>query len=118
MEGDHDREVDGRAAGDRRTAVRSGRDRGPTARDRRENGAWRRWFEENGVDPLRLTYEELVADPTATARRVLELVGVDVPTGFAGAPGTEQQADAVNEEWIRRYRELVGRSGSQAASTT
>ncbi len=84
----------------------------------RENGAWRRWFEENGVDPLRLTYEELVADPTATARRVLELVGVDVPTGFAGAPGTEQQADAVNEEWIRRYRELVGRSGSQAASTT
>jgi LPS sulfotransferase NodH len=80
--------------------------------------AWRRWFEQNGVEPLRVTYEQLVADPTMTARRVLEHVGVAVPAGFVVTPATERQADAVNEDWIRRYRELESRSGSQAASTT
>ncbi len=81
--------------------------------------AWRLWFEANRIEPLRLTYEELAADPTGTARRVLTFIGVDVPEGFAVAPGTEQQADAVNEDWIRRYRELAGpRPGSHDASTT
>ena len=74
---------------------------------------WRRWFEANGVEPLHLTYEELAADPTAAARRVLGLLGVAVPHDFAVAPGTEKQADAVNEDWVRRYRE-----GSSAASPT
>jgi LPS sulfotransferase NodH len=69
--------------------------------------AWRRWFEANGIEPLRLTYEELAADPTGAARRVLAFIGVEVPAGFAVTPGTEQQADAVNEDWIRRYRRLA-----------
>jgi LPS sulfotransferase NodH len=72
-----------------------------------QTDAWRRWFEENGIEPLRLTYEELAADPTATARRVLGFVGVDVPADLAVEPRTERQADAVNEEWVRRYRELA-----------
>jgi trehalose 2-sulfotransferase len=82
------------------------------------NRAWRRWFETNGVEPFRLTYEQLVSDPSGEARRILEFVGVDVPAGFAIAPRTEVQADALNREWIERYRELESRSGSQAASTT
>jgi LPS sulfotransferase NodH len=67
--------------------------------------AWRRWFETNGIEPLRVTYERLAADPTAVARSVLDSLGVAVPADFAVIPGTEQQADAVNEDWIRRYRE-------------
>lgn len=70
--------------------------------------AWRRWFESNRIEPLRVTYEQLAADPTATARRVLAFVGVDVPAGLAVAPRTERQADAVNADWIRRYRDLAG----------
>ena len=77
------------------------------------NDAWRGWFEANGVEPLRVTYEELAADPAAGARRVLEFVGVDVPADIHVEPRTERQSDSVNEEWIRRYR-----SGSQADSTT
>jgi LPS sulfotransferase NodH len=69
--------------------------------------AWRRWFDANGIEPLRLTYEELAADPAGTARRVLTFVGVDVPADLAVVSRTEQQADAVNEDWIRRYRELT-----------
>jgi LPS sulfotransferase NodH len=81
--------------------------------------AWRRWFETLGIEPLRLTYEELAADPAGTARRVLEFVGVDVPADLAVAPRTEQQADAVNEDWVRRYRGLAGpRSGFGGPPTT
>jgi LPS sulfotransferase NodH len=79
------------------------------------NEAWRRWFEANGVEPLRVTYEELAADPATSARRVLEHVGVDVPPDLGVEPRTERQADAVNAEWIRRYRELS--SGSEESST-
>jgi len=41
---------------------------------------------------------------------VLALVGADVPGDLPIAAVTERQADAVNEDWIRRYREL-GRPG-------
>jgi trehalose 2-sulfotransferase len=83
---------------------------GITGRARRigdHNQAWRRWFEANGVEPLHVTYEELAADPARTARRVLGHVGVDVSDNLHVEPRTERQADAVNDEWIRRYRELT-----------
>ncbi|HST24914.1 MAG TPA: Stf0 family sulfotransferase [Gaiellaceae bacterium] len=72
------------------------------------NEAWERWFDANGVEPLRLTYEQLVADTTGEARRVLEHIGVAAPAGFRVEPVTERQADAVNEDWLRRYREVAG----------
>jgi LPS sulfotransferase NodH len=88
--------------------------------------AWRGWFAANGVEPLPVTYERLAADPSAEARRVLAFLGVEVPPDLQIAAVTERQADAVNEDWIRRYRESgthSGRppgpgSGSQDASTT
>lgn len=84
---------------------------GITGRMRRigeHNEAWRRWFGANGLEPLHVTYEELAADPAGRARRVLEHVGVDVPADLHVEPRTERQSDAVNEDWIRRYRELTG----------
>lgn len=66
---------------------------------------WERWFEANHVEPLRLTYEQLAAEPAVQARRVLEFVGVDVPEGFGVVPRTQVHSDAVNQEWIRRYRD-------------
>jgi LPS sulfotransferase NodH len=80
--------------------------------------AWQRWFDANGIEPLAVTYERLAADPTREARRVLEFVGVEVPADFTVVPRTEVHANAVNSEWIERYRELESRSGSQPASTT
>ncbi len=53
-----------------------------------------------------MTYEELAADPAAWTRRVLEFAGVDVPADLHIEPRTQRQGDAVNAEWIRRYREL------------
>jgi LPS sulfotransferase NodH len=68
---------------------------------------WRRWFAANDVRPLELSYERVAADPTAAVREALAHVGVAVPAGLAIEPQTERQSDEVNEEWIRRYRELA-----------
>lgn len=67
---------------------------------------WGRWFDANGLEPLELTYEQLVADPAAVVGRTLEFLGLDLPVGLVVEARTERQADEVNEDWIRRYREL------------
>lgn len=73
------------------------------------NDAWADWFSSNHIEPLALTYEELVADSTLSVRRVLAHVGVEVPADLVAEPRTERQADEVNEDWIHRYRDLAGR---------
>src|SRR5215831_920271 len=80
---------------------------GITGRLRRieaDDRSWRRWFGANEIEPLHVVYEELAADPTGEVRRVLEHIGVDVPPELVVVPRTERQADAVNAEWIERYR--------------
>ena len=72
-----------------------------------QNAAWGTWFEENSITPLHITYEELVADPAAVARRSLAHLGIELAGGVTPRPLTRKQADAVSEEWIGRYREMV-----------
>ena len=69
---------------------------------------WARWLGENGIDALELTYERFVDDPGAAVRSTLAFLGVDVPADLHVEPRTERQSDAVNDEWIRRYREAKG----------
>jgi LPS sulfotransferase NodH len=90
----------------------AGRIAGRVRRIEEHNAGWRQWFEANGVEPLHVTYEEVAADPAGAARRVLAFIGVDVPDDLRVEPRTERQADAVNDEWIRRYRELSDRRTS------
>jgi LPS sulfotransferase NodH len=67
---------------------------------------WSRWFDANGIEPLELNYEALVGDPARVVEGTLRFLGVDVPETLVLTPGTKRQFDEVNEEWIRRYREL------------
>ena len=71
--------------------------------------AWGEWFAANEIDPLPLVYEDVVADPTAAVRAVLDFLGVAVPDELSVELATRRQADALSEEWIRRYRELAER---------
>lgn len=70
--------------------------------------AWRSWFRAQEAAPLQVTYEELVHDPQTTVLEVLDHVGVDAPADWTSEVGTPQQADELNAEWARRYRETVG----------
>jgi trehalose 2-sulfotransferase len=74
---------------------------------RAQSESWRRWFAANDVEPLPVVYEELVADPEGIARRSLAFLGADVADDRILETHTRRQADELNEQWIRRYRELA-----------
>ena len=73
------------------------------------DGAWTRWFAAHGVDPIRVVYEELAADPTGVTEDVLDRLGLE-PSPVEGRAPMElsRQADAVNLDWAARYRRLAG----------
>jgi LPS sulfotransferase NodH len=67
----------------------------------RADDFWNREFERSGIEPLRITYSQLVADPQAVVARVLGLVGVDeVPEV---RPGTTKQADELSAGFRERF---------------
>jgi trehalose 2-sulfotransferase len=81
------------------------------------DASWDAYFLGLGVEPLKVTYEELAEAPEPVVRRVLEHLGVDPPAGFAvRAPGLTVQADSLSETWVRRVHEhLVALEGPEPA---
>ena len=69
-----------------------------------QDRAWEAWFGEQDIEPLRLTYEELSADPAREIRRVLEALGADSAAAAGMAPALRKLADDTNADWIARYR--------------
>ena len=53
--------------------------------------------------PYEVTYEELAADPTGTAHRVLDHLGLEVPPDRQVVVGHHRQADQLNAEWITKF---------------
>jgi LPS sulfotransferase NodH len=70
------------------------------------DAAWTAWFTREGVNPQVVTSEDLVVDPRATVRGILELLAVELPSGWEPASQHVRQADEVNERWARRYQSL------------
>jgi len=68
------------------------------------NTAWERWFDVHGIQPHRIRYEDLSADPEAVTLRVLDHLGLALPAGRRITPSHQRQADGLNEEWAARYR--------------
>jgi LPS sulfotransferase NodH len=68
------------------------------------NRAWREWFSSYGIEPHEVTYEGLTADLAGVTRGILGFLGLDLPPGRAITPRHERQADALNDDWIARYR--------------
>jgi trehalose 2-sulfotransferase len=74
---------------------------------REQTESWRRWFAANAIAPLPVVYEQLVTDPEGVARQSLSFLGADVVGDRVLRTRTRRQADELNEQWIRRYRELA-----------
>ena len=72
------------------------------------NEEWRRWFADESVQPLEVTYEALVASPTETVEGILEHIEAGPPLAWPPTSPHERQADATNEDWVRRYRAVPG----------
>ncbi len=65
---------------------------------------WIRWFHEQDIDPLRITYERLSAEPQATLEIVLSAFGMDPVIAEAVEPRTAKLAKRESHEWARRFR--------------
>lgn len=74
------------------------------------DAAWNRWFDAEGIEPLRIGYERLSADPAAELARICAALRIAAPPAAEVRPGVAKLADATSAEWMRRYREEVGRS--------
>jgi trehalose 2-sulfotransferase len=65
---------------------------------------WRHFFATNAIDPLVIAYEEVRADVVSVVRRILEVVGVEEPAGFADyEPELQQMSDDVTDRWLESY---------------
>lgn len=66
---------------------------------------WRALFNRNRVEPIEVAYESLVESPQAVTDDILRHFGFTRdPALQLKLPPVERQADAVNQEWIERFR--------------
>jgi LPS sulfotransferase NodH len=84
----------------------------------RDEGEWHRYFERAGVRPYTVVYERFVDSYEQTALEILEHIGVELPAGHAFAERRmTRQADAVSQEWARRYWDEAARRRGRSGST-
>jgi LPS sulfotransferase NodH len=80
------------------------------------DASWDAYFLGLGIEPLKVTYEELAEAPEPVVRRVLDHLEVEAPADLAvEAPGLTVQADSLSETWVRRVHEhLAALEGPEA----
>jgi LPS sulfotransferase NodH len=70
------------------------------------DASWDAYFLGLGIEPLKLTYEELAEAHEPVIRRVLEHAGIEVPADLAvERPRLRIQADDLSEQWVQRVHE-------------
>ena len=69
-----------------------------------QDRAWQQWFLAAGVEPVRVRYDDLVADPSGTVLWVLDELGIPADRDVVlPPPRLRQQAGARSREWADRY---------------
>ncbi len=66
-----------------------------------DNQQWEDWFTAYDIEPLRLTYETLSADPQETLDRIMADFGLDQAVATVKS---QKLSDAVSGDWIERFR--------------
>ena len=70
--------------------------------------AWNSWFAAQGIEPLRIGYETLSANPAAALTGICEALGVQSPNARDVSPDVAKLADETSLDWMRRYRSDTG----------
>jgi trehalose 2-sulfotransferase len=66
-------------------------------------GRWQMFFARNGITPLWLTYEDVVADLPGTVRRVASLLDVELADPLPKLDVIDRQADSISDDWRARF---------------
>lgn len=68
------------------------------------SGRWERYFARNGIEPLRVCYEDLSADPIAVIQAIAALVGEHVEAReIVVERELKIQRSEISEDWRRRF---------------
>jgi LPS sulfotransferase NodH len=70
--------------------------------------AWESFFATHGIEPLRLTYEGVTADPQAGLASVLAALGRDPEVAKAVSVGTRKMGSGESLDWAKRFRSESG----------
>ncbi len=68
------------------------------------DAAWASWFAQQRIQPVRITYEALTAEPQTTLATVLSALGLDPTIAGNVEPRTTKLADNESREWATRFR--------------
>lgn len=69
----------------------------------RQNARWEVFFARNGIMPLRLVYEDALADPQAAADEVSRLMSLDARPRVDARGDLDVQRDETSDLWRRRF---------------
>ncbi len=65
---------------------------------------WETYFQQRGIEPLRIVYEDFVADQSSTLRRIFEFLEIAVPADFQmPVSSLKKQADALTDLWVEKF---------------
>jgi len=74
-----------------------------------QDSNWTSWFVEQGIDPYRISYENLADNPTAILTGICEKLGVRTCVFEEVTPGVARLGNEMSLDWMRRYRlEIAG----------
>jgi len=77
-----------------------------------QEAVWQDYFQESGLLPFRLYYEDLAANYENTVIEVLRYIGIEDANSITiNPPRFKKQADAITEDWVRRYQAHKENSG-------
>lgn len=83
---------------------------GQVVRDLEDDDAgWAGFFKSRSIEPLRLTYEAVSADPQLALSKVLSALGRNPDLASSVRVGTAKLADATSSEWAAKYRQESAR---------
>lgn len=69
-----------------------------------QEARWGQFFEKEGIRPITVVYEDLVAGRDTLTATVMDAVGIEVPGQLTlSPPRLTRQADSLSSEWVRRY---------------
>jgi len=72
---------------------------------------WNTWFAQQGIEPHRIVYEDLSADPAGELARLCVALGIEAPDAVDVKPAVAKLADATSREWAQRYRREAASAG-------
>ena len=76
---------------------------------RKHNAAWQAWFDAQGVEPHRVTYEQLVGDRRLVIQGIAAKLSVELPSNWRPQSPHRKQADELNRAWADALRSSMGR---------